>query len=369
MESKKKGLIYDVKKFIESGNIYYNDCQSEIQNKNFIVLKGLCRLAVPLLMIYMVIMWFIFKNTTLMIMYAVVLVLMSALTIMVKMYDNVENKRFGYVQGMSVAFDCIIGLFIMIVSLFPFTSQSGQFFPVFLIFIPSLFIFPLLHTYVSLFGTELIYVILVYNFKTGVRLEDTVISSTAMLLSMIFIFVIYDLRIHDNRINQQIVANSAIDQLTGLTNKSTTEYLCTEYFKHLSGDERCALFVLDLDNFKSVNDTYGHKTGDRVLEQVGEKLKAMCDIGDVVGRIGGDEFVILAKNINSRQEVIRRGKNVIDEFMNMNFDFNTDIKIKFSMGISIGYVEETYEDVFERADFNLYKSKNRGKNQIAVDED
>ncbi|MBR2520248.1 MAG: diguanylate cyclase [Selenomonadaceae bacterium] len=85
------------------------------------------------------------------------------------------------------------------------------------------------------------------------------------------------------------------DKLTGLLNKITFENICREYIQNISAGELAALFVIDLDNFKKANDTYGHQFGDLILKKFAEALRDNFKTDGVVGRFGGDEFVILLK--------------------------------------------------------------------------
>ncbi len=103
-----------------------------------------------------------------------------------------------------------------------------------------------------------------------------------------------------------IKAKSCQDALTGLWNRSHTEEVVNEL---LSSGESGALMMIDMDNFKAINDTYGHIAGDQVLKMFAETLREFSDEGDVLCRIGGDEFVVFLKGETSKKEIDARRRN------------------------------------------------------------
>lgn len=157
-----------------------------------------------------------------------------------------------------------------------------------------------------------------------------------------------------------------MDLLTELNNKIATERKIKEYMANRPQDERGLLFVLDVDNFKKINDTMGHTFGDEVLRSLGLGLKAEFRVSDIVGRTGGDEFMIFLKDIKD-EETIRHAISKMELFFK---DFKAGDYVKYSVTASIGcarYPEDasSFEALYRAADQALYKAKNRGKNQIA----
>ena len=99
------------------------------------------------------------------------------------------------------------------------------------------------------------------------------------------------------------------DALTGLYNKETTEQLTDEL---LSEDENKshAFLILDVDCFKQINDIYGHAVGDIVLQKFGKLLKGTFREGDILGRIGGDEFGVIMKNIQTKDIAMKKAERI-----------------------------------------------------------
>lgn len=158
-----------------------------------------------------------------------------------------------------------------------------------------------------------------------------------------------------------------IDSLTGIYNKGAVSSLIGKILDSSSYTEKHALLVLDIDNFKSINDTVGHSAGDEALKCLSDKIKTQLRKSDIFGRIGGDEFVVLLKNVHSTQEIKQRANELCDSFSDkICFDGKT-VEVSCSIGIAVR--SETVNDfstLFEKADVALYESKRNGKNQITV---
>lgn len=126
------------------------------------------------------------------------------------------------------------------------------------------------------------------------------------------------------------------------------------------------IMIIDIDDFKIINDVHGHENGDRVLVFVANVLKNQCRQSDVIARWGGEEFVILLPNtdLKGAKKVATAIKNKISH-ENINMNYNTSIKITASMGISqINNEDDNFEPALNKADKALYKAKSSGKNKI-----
>ena len=91
---------------------------------------------------------------------------------------------------------------------------------------------------------------------------------------------------------EELRRRASRDALSGLLNRATMEQSIQERLRAMTSDENCALFIVDLDNFKQVNDTLGHRAGDQAIRQAGKILSRIFRASDIVGRLGGDEFAI-----------------------------------------------------------------------------
>ena len=153
-----------------------------------------------------------------------------------------------------------------------------------------------------------------------------------------------------------------VDTLTAVYNRAGIEQAFT--IIHHNWNEKArkyGIIVLDLDHFKIVNDDYGHQVGDAVLEKLGSILKSCVRSEDLVGRWGGEEFIVLA-NVAEFEQL-----RVLAEKIRLaveSADWPESLKITASLGIAIVNTSDTIESLFTRADSHLYKAKNHGRNNV-----
>lgn len=156
------------------------------------------------------------------------------------------------------------------------------------------------------------------------------------------------------------------DALTGIYNRAETEKQIKEYFEQ-NLDAMGALFMIDTDNFKQINDTEGHMIGDIVLTEMASGMKKIMRDSDVVGRIGGDEFAIFMKNISSTKDAEKKAEELLYMFRHLFQKDKSSVKVTCSIGISI-YPKDgnTFKEMYTRADKALYQAKNLGKNNYVI---
>ncbi len=159
------------------------------------------------------------------------------------------------------------------------------------------------------------------------------------------------------------------DLLTDLYNKMASERKVKEYINK-NPEGRGILFLIDVDNFKKINDTMGHAFGDEVLKGIGLQIKAEFRTTDILGRVGGDEFLIFLKNVDENISQDVAAQKAIRVFKN----FQAGEYVKYSATGSIGAAiyptdAKDFEGLYKAADRALYKAKRRGKNQLAFCQD
>lgn len=163
------------------------------------------------------------------------------------------------------------------------------------------------------------------------------------------------------------------DLLTNLLNKRTFESSVENILANHSADEIGALFIIDLDNFKAVNDTKGHMVGDQVLSSVADEMRETFRQQDHLGRIGGDEFAVYMPlsnmpDENERYEVIKsKADRLCAGIGKIAEKLRQDMKVSCSIGIALDPEHgTTYEQLYQSADEALYQSKNSGKNKYSI---
>ncbi|EGW54436.1 putative bifunctional diguanylate cyclase/phosphodiesterase [Candidatus Endoriftia persephonae] len=156
------------------------------------------------------------------------------------------------------------------------------------------------------------------------------------------------------------------DQLTGLPNKVLALTRASQAFERcLNNNTKLALMFLDLDNFKTINDTLGHKTGDQLLQMVAERLNQVLRTSDTAARIGGDEFIILIPDVVELSCVEKVAHKIIDTITPPFLLDNRELYVTASIGISFFPDDgNTAEKLLQHADTAMYNAKAQGKNNF-----
>lgn len=170
----------------------------------------------------------------------------------------------------------------------------------------------------------------------------------------------------DERKKQEmkILDKSQKDPLTCLYNKGVTQELIDRYLQSDGHEKTSAVIMVDIDHFKHINDTYGHTQGDVALTEVSRKLLALFRSSDIVGRVGGDEFLVLMKDVTNTKALLDKLHSIGSYFSQIRLE-DPDFRISGSIGVSL-YPEDgkTYCDLFKKSDIALYHSKEHGRNQF-----
>ncbi len=176
-----------------------------------------------------------------------------------------------------------------------------------------------------------------------------------------FIYMVFDK-------NKKILYLSERDGLTDLLNRRALEYCINCQAKN---DSLCAMILLDLDNFKKINDTLGHMEGDNCLCKIADNLKSMFRHTDYVARLGGDEFVIFMNDIKDRDSAIDRAKMILEKIPHSYYYKGKEFVVTCSIGMAFTNVNnaDLYRRLYLAADKAMYKSKEEGKNKLNVVDD
>ena len=167
----------------------------------------------------------------------------------------------------------------------------------------------------------------------------------------------------DVRRTQERLTNLAnLDVLSGLPNRGRVRQLLGEALSNArDGTRPCAIMFLDLDDFKPVNDTFGHPKGDQVLKSVAKRLVREVGSAGHVGRMGGDEFAVVVFDIKERREVEGLASRIIKALAEPFTIDKADIQIGVSIGCAFGPIDgQTVDDLIQKADLALYQAKGQG---------
>ncbi|MCU1533826.1 MAG: hypothetical protein JWR53_307 [Glaciihabitans sp.] len=191
-----------------------------------------------------------------------------------------------------------------------------------------------------------------------IELQETLARQAAQTLSRL-------------RLQRELVRLALYDPLTGLASRVLVERSLEHAFASSRRNGRgVALMLVDLDGFKAVNDELGHSTGDAVLKEVATRLSEIVREDDVVGRFGGDEFLVVCQDVDESAAMLVAGRIV--EAMHPDFD-SLASGIRLTVSVGVGYYlptngpAPTSETLFRVADAAMYASKDAGKDRVTIE--
>lgn len=185
-------------------------------------------------------------------------------------------------------------------------------------------------------------------------------------------YLVYAKDIHKQKTKELTLKEKASkDLLTGLINRTSFEELCEKAFATAAAANGLAAFMLvDLDNFKAVNDTYGHIAGDEVLKSTGKCLQSMFRQDDIVARLGGDEMAVLMLHLPGMEIIHKQGAKICAKMAQM-CACGDQMPLSCSVGIAVFPTHgSNFATLYQNADLALYQAKQAGKNRYCIfDED
>ncbi len=168
-------------------------------------------------------------------------------------------------------------------------------------------------------------------------------------------------RTYDVHEEKMLEILSQKDLLTSCYNKITAEKLIVNILQKYKNSKH-AFFIFDIDNFKNINDTYGHQIGDKVLEELAKNLQAHFRDVDIIGRVGGDEFIIFLKDIDNINIIKSKAEMIALAFNKTYIGHEKNQKVSGSIGIALYPSDgKNYKELYACADKALYQSKAKGK--------
>lgn len=166
---------------------------------------------------------------------------------------------------------------------------------------------------------------------------------------------------------EELLRQAQHDSLTGLLNKKATENRIREQLAS-HPDSHFAMFMMDVDGFKQINDSLGHFSGDEVLSKLAEVLRSLFRQNDIVGRVGGDEFMVFINCDGEDEMLIKKSKQLLDAVSRQTIQENgSSIQLTLSIGISRSPENGSqFYELFRNADSALYRAKELGRNRYCL---
>lgn len=271
------------------------------------------------------------------------------------------------VTALCVLFEVMVYGFAIVLDTLSGPASPSSFTQLICMALPALFILPDALSYGMLFAAEGAYLALVLTVKDPFIAQYDVFGLvTGLLFSLCVSALIASYRVRTYELKARYEHLSKRDELSSLYNKRAFLDQARLYLDEKNPKTTCSFAFIDLDDFKTINDTLGHTTGDLVLSAMGRLLREQFRSADVVGRFGGDEFVVLVGGLSDEELLVKR-------FAAIRAQFHEQSRLHAEMecGCSIGIATCTREHVLldeliKQADKALYQAKDRGKNLICV---
>ncbi len=347
---------------------YYIDFKSENADKNFSILTVCSLCSLILLVVLLLATPFVIKDWRMTWEYACLVPTFAVFLLFTLLYRRHENKSPTIVYGACFLFSVALIACIILIDVFPYPLSPSSFFPLILIVLPVIFIFRLRDIFSLAVAAEAVYVFLVGQVKEEAIAQNDIFNSlVALLFSFVVATIVANLRVRDNTAKLTYQRLSAIDGLTGVSNKASCEKKIGALLFQKSPDQRSGLIVLDIDNFKEVNDTLGHQAGDAVLTRTGIVLRRVIENDGIIGRIGGDEFMVFIRDAKSPERMKDRCTRLLDGIQE-DIMKNLSVCVTVSMGVIVFTKETSFEKLFRLADNALYDAKYRGKGRYVLNE-
>lgn len=218
---------------------------------------------------------------------------------------------------------------------------------------------------------------------SGSRISQLLFSSVILLATAVFfgIFFIHPLIRtqvkEEGKLREMTASLSArsetlehaalTDSLTGMQNRRYFDDALREYLQEFRRiGKPIGLMILDLDHFKTVNDSHGHDVGDEVLRAVASCLRDFTRYHDVAARLGGEEFAVVAPNMD-HELLVKLAERIRKAISGLTVvSGNIRLKVTTSVGLAVWDGKETAEDFFRRADRMLYQAKRLGRNRVCA---
>ncbi|MDD3362363.1 MAG: GGDEF domain-containing protein [Hespellia sp.] len=357
-----------LKDLIGRMNMYFTQSQDTILESNISLVQGISLFGffsiglLAFLASYLIEGWTISIGHILFLPFFVINFIWASLLKRKKKKQNIE-KIYQITQVMVVTFMLSFLGLILYIEIVPYPTQTATLVAPAMMMLSVIFIVPFYITSFFLCVSYLAFCALsLYCLNSQIMRANVFNGLVGVVFGLWGAWIVTNLRAREERTKQGILWESQQDKLTGVLNKSAAEQKCIGYLEAYETDH-CALIVIDVDDFKNVNDRYGHQMGDQVLNILGKTLQKVFRDWDIKGRIGGDEFIVLMKHM-SDQEVIKKKMQFFEELFSQATTIKAHTKITCSYGVAVKkemYVP--YKTLFIEADKLLYVAKNGGKGE------
>ncbi len=344
---------------INETSIFISSHIEELSDMNRWIIKQECRFF-ALLYVILISSFYMINFTVPIYLYALVPLVLMFFSWLNKKMENQKPISTKVSRIYSIVYYIVFVGAISIMDVAKRSHSTAVLFPTFLVAFSALY-----YDYFQVvIGCEIVFVLEYVIIAAQIKAErvfytDVTLSVCAMMLSLFCNWIVMGIQSDRGADNRVLEEKSSTDLLTGLYNKVSFEEKTNAFLDKRKEGDGAALIIIDFDNFKHVNDEHGHLVGDQVLARCGKILRDSFRVRDIVGRVGGDEFMVLVTDLGEDSRIEKHCEEVQHQ---LNI-----IKIgnagQFSA--SIGIIEDSlgmnFKELYRLADDALYEAKARGK--------
>lgn len=369
---KLQAIIKDIKQSKQ----YFREAKAEISDKNISVLRTFSVSCVILLLLFMILARYIIQEWTPTIQHILFLpvsIAFCAAAMYLYKYNGRKNTKKDnsiVITCVCLLFELMVYIFVILIDVFASAESPASFMPLLFVIFPALFIIPFEISYSLVLALEIVYVILVSSVKNPTLAQYDIFNSVVgIMCSLAVSKLIINLRIKDHVSRMKYKRLSMHDPLLGVLNKTTSSNMIKEYIDRKNPITECMMLFIDLDNFKVVNDTVGHRMGDVLLKNVALVLLDVFDgESDIVGRFGGDEFMIFVAGESDVDVLEEKCLNIQKRLLKIIMEREIPFVTCSMGGVAVKRKDVDFDMIFEVADNALYEAKNNGKNKYVLQE-
>ena len=354
-----------IQSHIERRRFYLREEREEIASSNLSTLRYASLFTVVLLIVLLVLAFLFIRDWTPSPFHLAFLPVSIAVCAAAWFAKNASSPRRSAV--LCTLFQAVVYLFIVLIDTLGGPDAPTSFVQIACVALPSLFVLPAAITYGLLAAAEALYAILVLTTKNPFIAQYDIYG---MIAGIFFALCVSQLvmasRLHAHELKLRFEAMSKQDTLSSLYNKRAFFDAARAYFEKRNPESSCSLSIIDIDDFKVLNDTFGHDMGDKVLSRTGDILMELYRPTDLIARFGGDEYLVLADRMTD-ENIIRRRYDELSVRIAEEAAAISGMTITFSMGTVHTHDQDVdFSKLFQQADEALYAAKEAGKNGCVI---
>ena len=262
---------------------------------------------------------------------------------------------------------CVIFGFCMLIDALSDRSAPSSFMPPLLVALPAIFIMPLSATYAITAAFAIAYCTIAGIAKEPfVAQHDIFQAIVAFAFSICVAYLVMGYRVGTNETRMRFQELSMRDALADIFNRRALTEAAEALLAASNPLSSCSVAIIDIDDFKIINDTHGHLSGDGVIREMGSLLKEHFGPDDLIGRFGGDEFIVFAGTAITEPVLQAKLTSVQHRFAQAGKRL-VKREISCSIGAVVAFDDMVeFTDLLAQADAALYESKQHGKNRLTI---